>query len=63
MRARWLGLAALLLVAGCGTTERSGGVGDKLSDGSLQATLLKTGTPKDDKEAFGVKVEVCNDAG
>ena len=74
---RLVALAFIPLAAGCGTTEKSGSVGDELSAEGLDVTLLEvdqkpprpkhdiTGLslPADGYKLVGVRVKVCNDSG
>ena len=71
------GLAVTALAAGCGKTEKSGSVGDKLTAKDLEVTVLevdqKVPKPRSDitglslpargYKLVGVRVKVCSDHG
>ena len=71
------GALALALLAGCGTTTKSGAVGDTLSGGGVDVTLLRIDphprVPRDDvsglstplpgNRLFGALVRVCSHVG
>src|SRR4051794_3768058 len=62
MRAGLVLIAALVL-AGCGTTERHGGVGDALKGDHVQAKLLRFVPPAAGKRLAAAELAVCNDTG
>ncbi len=71
------GVLAVLLLAGCGTTTKSGAVGDTLSGGGVNVTLLRVDrhppVPRDDVSGLsspapgdrlmGTLVRVCSQVG
>jgi hypothetical protein len=52
-------VALLAVLAGCGTTEEEGRVGDTLSSRTLDVTLQRAGWAQDG--GYGVRVKLCRD--